>query len=156
MWKNANRRGAMACLWLAILTVPFTLTKAILADADIHFLPANLENSMVFAGAVSLYAWTLMATTINSYPPYLSVPLAAVVCVAITWIAAISPVAIALLVMLTMLLLVVLPMVLKRVPIKGLWDLSMLSSGSTGWYKNLWLWWSVFALLLTAIYVYFW
>ena len=159
LWKRAGRAGAIACLWLAILTIPFTLTKSVLADpdiADIHFLPENLENSMVFAGAVSLYAWALMAATVDFCPRWLGVPLAVAACAAITWVAVVSPVAVALLVILTMLVFVGVPLVLRRTRLESLWDISMLSSGTTRWYANLWLLWFLFAIALGGIYVCFW
>ena len=67
----ANRQpaGALACLWLAVLTVPLTLVRAILADAGIHFLPHNLENPLVLAGAVSLVCWALMASLRDRWSP---------------------------------------------------------------------------------------
>src|SRR2546422_5903979 len=42
LWRGANERGALVCLWLSVLSVPFILLKAILADREIHFLPPNL------------------------------------------------------------------------------------------------------------------
>ena len=60
LWQKAAASGALACLWLAIFSIPFTLTKSILADARIHFLPANLENPMVFAGAFALISVVVM------------------------------------------------------------------------------------------------
>jgi len=60
LWRGATQRGAVVCLWLAILTVPLTFTKAFLADAGTHFLPPNLENSLVFAGGVMLVSVSLL------------------------------------------------------------------------------------------------
>src|SRR5213075_230086 len=60
LWVGATERGALACLWLAIFSVPLVLAKAILADANVHFVPANLENPMVLAGAVALISMAMM------------------------------------------------------------------------------------------------
>ena len=54
LWRDAHGRGALACLWLAVLTVPLTLVRAILADAGIHFLPASLENPLVLVPITGL------------------------------------------------------------------------------------------------------
>ena len=40
LWEGASRRAAWACLCLAVLTVPLTLARAMLADANIQILPA--------------------------------------------------------------------------------------------------------------------
>src|SRR5262249_55115782 len=47
LWTGASERAAVACLWLSILSVPFVLGKAILADFGWHFMPEPLENPMV-------------------------------------------------------------------------------------------------------------
>jgi hypothetical protein len=156
-WRGASGRGANACLWLAILTVPFTLCKSILADADIHFLPIHLENPLVLAGAVWLAAWVLMLTLRQTWPWWLGSGLALPWCLAIMALAAASPVAIALLVGLVMVIAPGVPAVLRSTPIRGMWDWSMLSTEpKVPLYANLWLWWSVFAISLGCLYYYFW
>ena len=49
LWRGASLRGAVGCLGLAILTVPLTFAKQILADRGVHFLPPGLENSLVLS-----------------------------------------------------------------------------------------------------------
>src|SRR5437667_1483128 len=59
LWPNATERGAVACLWLSILSVPFVLAKAILADFGIHVVPEQLENPMVLAAVFGQIALVL-------------------------------------------------------------------------------------------------
>lgn len=157
MWKKAGRRGALACLWLAILTVPFSLGKAILADAGITFLPDNLSNSLVFAGAISLISWALMAALAEGRPLWRGVLGAALASIVILLLAVLSPTIVAVLVCLTMGVFVGVPAVGRSKRLEGMWDLSMLSSGhGTRWYANLWLWWFLCAAVFVCIYAYFW
>src|SRR5262249_60889482 len=96
LWPKASERGALVCLWLSLLSVPFILTKAVLADHDIHFLPANLENPMVFAGAYGLISLVLMiALSANRRHGGILAASIAASC-AVAWVAAISPTLIAL------------------------------------------------------------
>jgi SSS family solute:Na+ symporter len=60
LWKGGKERGAVACLCVSILSVPFTFAKQILADDGIHVLHPNLENSLVFAGALFLIAIAIL------------------------------------------------------------------------------------------------
>ena len=99
-------RGAVACLWLAVLTVPLTLVRAMLADAGIHFLPPNLENPLVLAGAVSLVCWALMASLRDRWSPAAGWSLALAACVPMFGIAVWSPVVTAVFVAAAMLALV--------------------------------------------------
>jgi len=66
----SHRTRRLACLWLSILSVPLVLTKAILADANLHFLPANLENPMVLAGAVALISVVWMISLSQPGSPH--------------------------------------------------------------------------------------
>jgi SSS family solute:Na+ symporter len=156
-WRRASRKGAIACLWLAILTVPFTLAKSILADADVHFLPGHLENSLVLAGAVWLAAWVLMLTLRDTWSWPLGFGLALLPCLGIVRIAVASPVATAILVCVAMAVAAGVPAVLRSTAIRGMWDQSMLrTEPKVPVYANLWLWWFVFAISLSALYWCFW
>ena len=126
LWQTASRR-ALACLWLAVLTVPLTLVRAILADAGIHFLPHNLENPLVLAGAVSLVCWALMASLRDRWSPAAGWSLALAACVPIFGIAVWSPVVTAVLVAAAMLALVGWPMLYRSLPAVGMWDQSLLA-----------------------------
>src|SRR5207249_1115687 len=96
LWPRAATPGALGCLWLAILSIPFTLLKSILADANIHFLPTNLENPMVFAGAYGLISAVVMVCFSRSGRPAQRFGIAALAVALTVWLAAISPAAIAL------------------------------------------------------------
>ena len=157
LWKNASQRGALACLWLAILTVPFSMAKAFLADAGIEFLPENLANSMVFAGAVSLVSWCLMLALSDRRPLWLGLCNALVAGILVFWLTAVSPVLMTVLMCAAMTVLVGVPAATRSKRISGMWDFSMLYSGhEAGWYANLWLWWSLCAAAFVGVYIYFW
>jgi len=157
LWPSARERGALACLWLAVLTVPLTLTRAILADADIHFLPPNLENPMVLAGAISLICWAMMGLLRDRWSPAVGWGLVLAACVPILSIAVWSPTITALLVATAMLVLVGWPMVRRSRPSAGLWDQSLLRSGAHApWYTSVGVWWLVLAAIFAGIYTWFW
>ncbi|MBN2295347.1 MAG: sodium/solute symporter [Pirellulales bacterium] len=156
-WKNASPRGALACLWLAILTVPFSLAKALLADKGIEFLPTNLANSLVFAGSISLVSWCLMVALIDRRNLWLGLAYAFTASSLIFWLAAVSPVAMTLLMCAAMAIFVIVPATTRSDAIRGMWDFSMLVSGHEGrWYANLWIWWTLCAAIFVGIYIYFW
>ncbi len=157
LWKSAGRRGAYACLWLAILTVPFTLAKSVLADAGVHVLPPNLENPLVLAGAVALVSWVLIGTLTDSRRLGDGIGLAAPLCAIIVWIAVESPAAIALLLAAVMALGMGVPLTRRSTVIQCLWDRSMLGTGgAVRWYASLWLWWAATAVIFALVYYYFW
>ena len=159
MWPNAERRGALACLWLAILSVPFSLAKAFLADMDIEIVPGNMRNSLVLAGVFFLISWVVMAALGTRRSPaqtllrFAALPL----CAAIVWLGAVSPVAVAILVVASVVVFVGVPAVSARLAVEGMWDLSMLrADAGMPWYANLWIWWGLCAAVFAGIYVYFW
>ncbi|MCS7305648.1 MAG: sodium/solute symporter [Thermoguttaceae bacterium] len=157
LWEKADRRGADLCLWLALLTVPLTLAKSLLADLGVHFLPENLENPMVLAGAVSLVSWAMMAafSYVRSWAAALGVALP--IWAAIGWIAALSPPATALLTSAVMGLAVGIPLVRRNAPAEALWDRSMLQTpGPYSGYRSVWLWWSLCAAAFGVLYFLFW
>lgn len=157
LWPKANARGAATCIWLAILTVPFTLLKSILADYGIHLLPANLENPMVFSGAVSLVSIGLIVTLAGKWSAGSAFLATAPIVAFVGWLAVVSPTAMAGLVLVGMVGLVGLLMVTRRAAADHLWDWSMLDWGADRrWYRSLWVWWLVLAAILVGIYVRFW
>ena len=157
MWKKPGQRGALACLWLAILTVPFSLIKAVLADSDIHFMPAALNNSLVFPGMIILVSWALMCSLRDSRTLARGFAYAAPPCLLIFWLAAASPVIVAVLVCAAMAVFVGVPAVSRSKAVAGMWDISMLGAKRPdGWYSNPWLWWSISASIFLGIYCYFW
>ena len=157
LWHSAGRRGAMACLWMAILTVPFTLAKSILTDAGIHFLPANLENPLVLAGAVSLASWAFMLTLRDELPLALGWGLAMPLCGLTVAVAVVSPVVTAILVCVVMAVATIVPAVGRSQVVRGMWDTSMLlTEPRVSIFASLWLWWLLFAISLGGLYYYFW
>lgn len=156
LWKRATERGALVCLWLSLISAPFTLIKAILADHNIHFLPSNLENPMVFAGAYGLISLVLMYA-LSGPRQKVALPIAGLVIAVIVWISAINPSAMALMLLASTVGLVVPLLVTRRRPETNLWDRSMLTVGQPpGWYSNLWLWWLILGAILVGIYWKFW
>jgi solute:Na+ symporter, SSS family len=157
LWKGAGRRGAVACLWLAILSAPFTLAKCVLADHGVHFLPTNLENPLVLAGAVNLFSWVLMACLTDKRPlrPGLSmvVGLGAAIVALTAWDPAIMVVVMGV----VMLAGIGLPAVRRTAVVRGLWDCSMLRTDpKVAWYASVWLWWALFAAIVVGVYWWFW
>jgi solute:Na+ symporter, SSS family len=156
LWKRANERGALVCLWLSLLSAPLVLVKAVLADHNIHFLPMNLENPMVFAGAYGLVSLVLMVAAAARRPAG-PLALAGAGAGLILWMSAVSPVAMAL-VLLTITIMLLVPLLFaRRLPDNNLWDRSMLHTGEPpGWYSRLWFWWVVLGTILVGIYWKFW
>jgi len=159
LWRGARERGAVACLWLSILTVPLTFVKQFLADKGIHFLPANLENSMVFAGLVFLVSSAIMAAFSLTASRLKGILIALAACVPLTWISIKSPQASALLVLAEVLLGIFGWGRAARNKTENMWDRSMLSlpPGETQrWYAHLWLWWLIIGCCFGLIYWRFW
>jgi len=159
LWRGARERGAVACLWLSILTVPLTFVKQFLGDKGIHFLPANLENSMVFAGLVFLVSSAIMAAFSLTASRLKGILIALAACVPLTWISIKSPQASALLVLAEVLLGIFGWGRAARNKTENMWDRSMLSlpPGETQrWYAHLWLWWLIIGCCFGLIYWRFW
>ena len=156
LWKRATERGALVCLWLSLLSAPFILIKAILADHDIHFLPPNLENPMVFAGAYGLISLLLMYA-LSSRKPGAGLALTGITIVFILWMSAVSPSAMALC-LLVITVIVLVPLLFSRMlPEANFWDPSMLrTTQPPGWYSSLWFWWALLGEILVGIYWKFW
>jgi len=157
LWSGVGRRGAVACLWLAILSAPFTLAKCMLADCRIHFLPANLENPLVLAGAVNLLSWALMACLTDKRPLRAELPPAVIMGAAIVALTAWNPTAMVVVMGLTTLAGVGLPAMKRTAVARGLWNHSMLrTEPKAAWYAGVWLWWSLYAAAMGGVYWYFW
>jgi SSS family solute:Na+ symporter len=169
--ERATERGALACLWLAVLSVPFVLAKAILADANVHFLPVKLENPMVLAGAVALVSVVLMASLSDAEVTgagegqgaeqrplvWWRAGSATAVSVLILALGAWSPSALALVLLVASVALVGMLMLSRTTALPALWDRSMLRCASPRrWFGNLWFWWALLAAVLAGIYVKFW
>ncbi|MBN2325742.1 MAG: sodium/solute symporter [Candidatus Omnitrophica bacterium] len=157
LWPRATQRGALACLWLSILTIPFIIGKTILADYEIRFLPENLENPLVFAGVVTMMAVIFMAVSSKHRSLTADLGLSVLLVIPIALLAVWSPEIIAVLV-LCLLAFSILWLCSKRLdPVESMWDRSMLSGMSgAAWIANIWIWWTLAALIMAAIYIYFW
>lgn len=166
LWKGAKERGAVACLWLSILTVPLTFAKQILLDAKspahpdgIHFLPATLENALVFAGVIFLVSIVLLVELSRDRVAgsgILRIVAWSAAFFAIGWQ---SPSLTALLVLEAVQLGLAAFCCRAVTPAPNMWDRSMVrlpTGESMPWYANLWLWWSACGLSFIAIYYYFW
>ena len=155
LWAKAETRGVLACLWLSILSIPLTLGKSILADAGIHFLPANLENPMVFAGAYALVAVVVLVACSRGTGARATVGYALLGSALILVVGAVSPIAIALAVLGGMTGGVAVMMLGRRTAAPNMWDQSMLISQPAGapWYTRVGLWWVALTAALTVIYV---
>jgi SSS family solute:Na+ symporter len=157
LWKPARERAALFCLWLALLSVPFVLTKAVLADHGVHFLPENLENPMVLAGTCAVISLVFMIG-LSSARISAVILLGTFAASGLTlWLATVNPSVIALILLASMVALVVPLLLMRSKPEENLWDRSMLSSGQpAGWYTNLWFWWALLGAILVGIYIKFW
>lgn len=159
LWRPAKERGAVCCLWLAILTIPLTFLKQILADHGLHFLPANIENALVFAGVVFLASVVVAVVFSTRASSLKGGVLSLLLCAPIFAAGVYSPVAIAVLV--AVLMAGGLAILVPRARLAGPahWDVSMLrlpTTEHTRWFANLGLWWALTMLCIGAIYVYFW
>lgn len=157
LWSKATSPGALACLWLAIGSIPFTLAKSILADAGIHFLPVNLENPMVFAGAYALIAAVVMVGFSRIADAGRRAGVVGIAGALILWIAAMSPATVALLLLAGTTAVIAGLMRTRRAASANLWDHSMLRSPVRApWYADLRLWWCALSAILVGIYVWLW
>jgi SSS family solute:Na+ symporter len=157
LWKGAGERGAMACLWLSLVSVPFTLMRAVLADRGIHFLPSNPENPMVFAGAYALISVVVMVGLSSKRRSWANILYGLAVIGLILWGASASASAIASLLLVSTISAVLGLILSRRAPVPNLWDRSMLRSGRPpAWYADLWLWWALLAAILVGLYIKFW
>ncbi len=159
LWRGAKERGAVACMWLAILTVPLTFAKQMLADHGTHFLPANLENSMVFAGWVFLASIAMMAALSLEENAWLAGLYSLCGCSGTWLVATQSSEAIALAVMVVVVGALAAFGLSARKPSEAMWDRSMLGlpkGQRQRWYAHLWLWWAMIGGCFALIYYRFW
>jgi SSS family solute:Na+ symporter len=163
LWRPARQRGAVACLILAMLTVPLTFVKSFLADAGIHILPPNLENSLLFGGGVFILSLVLLAVLSLVQSLAAGLLCSAVAAVFIFWLINASPAMIAVVIIGSYVAVMLYgwrtsPRQARDDPY--LWNRSMLSGSPAGraqkWYKSIWFWWLVNLAVFTAIYVVFW
>jgi hypothetical protein len=162
LWRPAKQRGAVACLLLAMLTVPLTFFKSFLADAGIHILPPNLENSLIFGGGVFILSIVLLVvfSLVRSLTACLLC--SALAAVLIFWSINANPALIAILIISSY----VAAMIYgwracsRETGNCYMWNRSMLLGSPAGrpqpWYKSIWFWWLVNLAIFAAIYVRFW
>lgn len=158
-WRSATPRGAQACLWFAILTVPFTLAKGVLTDMgySLSFIPDQLKNSLVMAGATMLIAWAMMGLLRGRAPAFLEWSATLLASCTLVAVAAWSSVVTSVLVGVALLLFAGLPMLKAVVPTAGMWDRSMLLvSPGPPWYASVLFWWLMLLAVFAGLYVIFW
>jgi SSS family solute:Na+ symporter len=156
LWKKASGRGAVICLWISILSIPFIISKVILSDFGIEILPENLANPLVFAGAITLTSIALMFSFSNDRSIKEGVVYSLFTVIPAFVIGAISPTLMAVLVLVTTTALIFALGFFRTTPADNMWDISMLQAKGEAWYSNLWIWWLVPTVIITAIYIYFW
>ena len=160
LWDRAHARGAVVCLWLAILTIPLTFVKAILGDFGIHFLPPNIENSMVLAGTVYLVSMVLFVVfSLESASKLKATLYSVLLCGPLVALGIISPVGVALAIAVIMVATISTLMVRARGVRSPQWDRTMLrlpQGESCSWYASNWLWWAVLVAAISAIYWKLW
>ena len=156
LWKKANERGAVVCLWISILSIPFIISKVILADFGIELLPTNLANPLVFAGAMTLSSIALLICFSYNRTWLSGWIYSAITVIPIFIMASFSATLMAVLVLVTMSVLIVLLGLKRTSPVDNMWDSSMLNASGTSWYSNLWIWWLIPTLTIVAIYAYLW
>jgi hypothetical protein len=161
LWRPARQRGAVACLLLAMLTVPLTFLKSILADAGVHILPPNLENSLLFGGGVFVLSIVLLAVFSQVRSLAACLLCGVVAAVLIFWLINANPAAIAVLIILAYIAAMLHGWYVgaRESGDSYMWNRSMLGSPAgqpQPWYKSIWFWWLVNLAIFAAIYVRFW
>ena len=163
LWRPAKERGAIACLLLAILTVPFTFLKSFLADANIHIVGPNLENSLIFAGGVYLVSIALMICLSLARSVTVGLLSSGIPVVAALWLAEASPAAVALLVVGSY----VCVLGWNRLDARSqeaacvpfMWNRTMMrlpEGEQQPWFKSIWFWWLVGLVAFGWVYIKFW
>jgi SSS family solute:Na+ symporter len=159
LWKGGKERGAIVCLWLSILSVPFIFAKQILADRNVHFLPANLEDALIFSGGLFMSSIAVLVALSTIRNVALAAVVSGLASLVAMGLAAYSPSAIALLVGGSVVLAVVALGLRAVLPSSNRWDRSMLglpAGEEVPWYASVWLWWAIAGICFLAIYIYFW
>jgi SSS family solute:Na+ symporter len=158
-WRRATPQAAQACLWFAILTVPFTLAKGVLMDMgySMSFIPEQLKNSLVMAGAAMLIAWIMMGLLRGRSPALFEWTATLLASCGVVAIAAWSSTVTALLVVGALLLFAGVPMLKAVMPVSGMWDRSMLlAPPASPWYVSVLFWWLMLLAVFAGLYVIFW
>jgi len=162
LWPHAKQRGAVACLWLAILTVPLTFIRSFLNDAGIHIFPPNLDNSLVFSGGVFALSIVLMGARSTIPSLWTGLLVSALAAIPIFGTVHLRPDVMAI-VVLTFFLLAMVYLCAKApaqaVAQSPMWDRSMLrlpTGESQKWYFSNWFWWLVGTAVFVGIYWKFW
>jgi len=166
LWKPAKERGAVACLILAMLTIPLTFLKSILIDSGIHIFPpgyANLENSLIFGGGIFILSIAMLAifSLVRSLVACLFYSIIAGIF--IFWLVNANPAAIAILIILFYAAAILYNWISSLIstdisPV--MWNpISMLrlpTGEAQSWYKSIWFWWLLILAGFVAIYMRFW
>lgn len=160
LWRGARERGAVACLWLSILTVPLSFAKQILLDYDIRILPEAMSNSMVFAGTIFLISVVLLFELSRERIAVWGIFRTLVSCTIVVLIGIESEIAVAVLTGVCMVGSILWFCIRNRVPAEGMWDRSMLAGRPPGepkaWYKSLWFLWPLVGAGYITLYIVFW
>ena len=158
LWKPARERGAVACLWLSILTIPLTFLKSFLADSGVHILPGNLDNSLVFAGGIFLVSVVLLAALSLARSVGMGLSWSVVLGFVIFFLVEYQPAIAAVLIMAVFAIAMAYYCYTARTVAPNMWDRSMvlLPKGEPEkWYFSIWFWWLVLAGVFAAIYIKF-
>jgi len=158
LWKPARERGAVACLWLSILTIPLTFLKSFLADSGVHILPGNLDNSLVFAGGIFLVSVVLLAALSLARSVAMGLSWSVVLGFVIFFLVEYQPAIAAVLIMAVFAIAMAYYCYTARTVAPNMWDRSMvlLPKGEPEkWYFSIWFWWLVLAGVFAAIYIKF-
>lgn len=163
LWKPAKERGAVACLVVAMLTVPITFLKSFLADAGVHIFPPNLDNSLIFGGGIFIFSVVLLVSFSLMRSMSFCLLFNAVAGLLVFWLINASPAAIAVLIILSYIAAIVHNWYFG---LRGKCDnpymlnssmmLCLPAGQSQAWYKSIWFWWLVNLAVFAAIYLKFW
>ncbi len=157
LWRQPSRTGALACIWLSILTVPLTITNGILADEGRFFLPPNMQNSLVLAGGVMLISWAWMLIFTSRLTSPIRWVAGVITVVAATGIAAWNSVVVSLLVVAAFFVFVGWPLARASTARMGMWDHSMLRSDiNTSWVASVATWWLLLVITFGGLYFWLW
>ena len=158
LWKPARERGAVACLWLSILTIPLTFLKSFLADSGVHILPGNLDNSLVFAGGIFLVSVVLLAALSLARSVAMGLSWSVVLGFVIFFLVEYQPAIAAVLIMAVFAIATAYYCYTARKVAPNMWDRSMvlLPKGEPEkWYFSIWFWWLLLAGVFAVIYIKF-
>ena len=158
LWKPAKQRGAVACLWLSMLTIPLTFLKSFLADSGIHILPGNLDNSLVFAGGIFLVSVVLLAALSLARSMARGLSWSVALGLAILCLVEYQPAIAAVSIVVIFATAMGYYCYTARTIVPNMWDRSMVllpKGESEKWYFSIWFWWLLLAGVFVAIYIKF-